>query len=276
MDYTQFLQQPGEMLALPYFGGKSVCDDKLTYRLREELPPGWYRFRKSGRYLTMEAAIEPELEKWKLPRLSGYGINHLIIGNTFQGRLYGLPGEVDLPKFTPISARRWFDRHILYAGQEFETEVETNVREAFEEERSLDKIKGITPALAQVFLLESTQRELAREAVRRARAAAERQQLAAELARWQETIEGRISLALSHTGAELIGWRRNGQGQATVRYRVAGQRFQCVVDTGTLQILDAGICLAGTDEQLNLSSLPSAVREAIDSGQLHVFGEGEG
>jgi hypothetical protein len=29
--------------------------------------------------------------------------------------------------------------------------------------------------------------------------------------------------------------------------------------------------LSGTDDELNLSSLPSAVREAIQSGQLHVF-----
>ena len=53
MDYTQFLQKPDEVLRLPYFGGKSVCDDKLTYRLRDTLPPGWYQFRKSGRYLTV-------------------------------------------------------------------------------------------------------------------------------------------------------------------------------------------------------------------------------
>ena len=89
--------------------------------------------------------------------------------------------------------------------------------------------------------------------------------------RWQETLEGRISLALSHTGAELINWRRNGQRQAVVRYRLTGRRFECVIDTESLQIMDAGICLSGTDEELNLSSLPSAVREAIQSGQLHVF-----
>ena len=108
-------------------------------------------------------------------------------------------------------------------------------------------------------------------AERRAREQVEREKRAVELARWQETLEGRISLALSHTGAELVNWRRNGQRQAVVRYRVAGRRFECVIDTESLQIMDAGICLSGTDEELNLSSLPSAVREAIESGQLHVF-----
>ena len=110
-----------------------------------------------------------------------------------------------------------------------------------------------------------------REAERRAREEVERQQRAVELARWQETLEGRISLALSHTGAELISWRRNGEQQAVVRYRLRGQRFECVIDTNSLRIVDAGICLSGADDRLNLSSLPSAVREAIESGQLHVY-----
>lgn len=271
MDYTQFLQKPGEALRLPYFEGKSVCDDRLTYRVRETLQPGWYQFRKSGRYLTMENPIPPELDAWKLKRVIGYLFHGRLIANDFQARLFGLPREEELQKFTPVSGRRWFDGHIIYYGEEFETEVETKVREAFEEEQTIDNIKGVTPALAHVFVLESTKRALAREAERRAREEMEQQKRAAELARWQETLEGRISLALSHTGAELINWRRNGQGQAVVRYRVAGRRFECIIDTESLQIMDAGICLSGADEALNLSSLPSAVREAIESGRLHVF-----
>jgi hypothetical protein len=271
MDYTQFLQKPDEVLRLPYFGGKLVCDAERTYRLAQPPQPGWYQFRKSGRNLTVENPIAPELDAWKLPRLLGYVFNGRLVGNDVQARLYGLSPDEELPKFTPVSARKWFDGHLLYESQEFETEVEPKVREAFEEERSIDNIKGVTPALAHVFLLESTQRELAREAERRAREAVERQQRAAELARWQETLEGRISLALSHTGAELVNWRRNGQRQAVVRYRLGGRRFECVIDTVSLQIVDAGICLSGADEELSLSSLPSAVREAIESGQLHVF-----
>jgi hypothetical protein len=221
--------------------------------------------------LTVENAIPPELDAWKLQRVTGYAFRGRLISNDSQDRLFGVPTDEDLQKFCPVTARRWFDGHLLYYGQEFETEVETSVREAFEEGRPIEAIKGVTPALAQVFLLESTQRELAREAERRAREEANRQRQAAELARWQETLEGRISLALSHTGAELVSWRRSGQRLAIVRYRVAGRRFECVIDTNSLQIMDAGICLDGTDEELNLSSLPSAVREAIESGRLHVF-----
>ncbi len=271
MNYAPFLQKPNEMLRLPYFVGKSACDDRRVYRLRETLQPGWYQFRKQGRYLAVDGRIEPELDQWKLPQVRGYVMQGRLIGDDFQARLFGLPADVDLPKFTSVSARKWFDGHLLYEMQEFESEVEAKVRDAFEEERAIDEIKGVMPGLAHAFMLESTQRALAREAERRAREEAERQQRAAELARWQETLEGRISLALSHTGAELVNWRRNGQRQAVVRYRLGGRRFECVIDTESLQILDAGICLSGADEELNLSSLPSAVREAVTSGRLHVY-----
>ncbi len=271
MDYTPFLQKQDEWLRLPYFEGKSVCSDRQGYRLRETLQPGWYQFRKSGRYLEARRRIEPELDAWKLPRVGGYEMNGRLFGNDSQARLFGLPTETDRPKFTPISARKWFDGHLLFHGQEFETEVETQVREAFEEGHSIEAIKGVTPALAQVFVLENARRELDREAERRAREEAARQQQQAELARWQETVEGRLSQALSHTGAELVSWRRNGARQAVVRYRIAGRRFECIIDSESLQILDAGICLEGADEALNLSSLPSAVREAVHSGRLHVF-----
>jgi hypothetical protein len=271
MDYTQFLQKPDEVLTLPYFSGKTVCDDRFTYRIRDNLQSGWYKFRKAGRYLTVEGAAEADLSAWKLRRVSGYVFNGRIVGNDSHARLFGLPADTDLPKFTPVSARKWFDDHILFENVEFESEVEPKVRDGFEENRSIDEIRGVTPALAHTFLLESTQRALAREAERRKREDAEREVREAEMRRWQETLEGRISLALSHTGAELVGWRRNGERQAIVRYRLGGQRFECVIDTNSLQIVDAGICLDGTDEELNLSSLPSAVREAINTGQLHVF-----
>lgn len=271
MDYRQFLQKGEEKLILPYFEGVSVCDDRRTYRLREPIAPGWYEFSKSGRYLEAISATESRLAEWNLKRLTGYVVDCRLITNELQQRVYGLPEDEDLPRYTPVACRRWFDGNLLYEGMEFEGEAETLVREAYEEERAITEIKGVTPALAHAFVIESTARALAREAERRRLAELAAEKRRDEIRRWQETIEGRISLALSHTGAQLIDWRRSGEGRAIVRYGLNRQRFECVIDTHTLRIVDAGICLDGADTELNLSSLPSAVQEAISCGQLHVF-----
>lgn len=271
MDFREFLSKNATEVCLPYAAGKKVCNDKRTWRLREEILSGWYRFKEVGRYLEVIERTEPGLDEWNLCAIKGYFAQGRFVGDDAIARLHGQSEEEDLPRYTPLVARRWFDGSLWFEMSDFESEVEEAVREAFEAERGIAQIKAVTPALAQAFLLESTAREMAREAERRRQEAAAGAERAAELVRWQESIEGRIALALSHSGAELIDWRRSGGAQATVSYRLGGRRFECVIDTDTLQIVDAGICLEGADRSLSLSSLPSAVREAIDTGQLHVW-----
>jgi hypothetical protein len=53
-----------------------------------------------------------------------------------------------------------------------------------------------------------------------------------------------------------------------VRFRFMGEIFISVVDDETLHVFDAGICLAGADEEVTLESLPSVIREAIEEERL--------
>lgn len=53
-----------------------------------------------------------------------------------------------------------------------------------------------------------------------------------------------------------------------VTYRFMNNRFITVVHPITLQVLDAGICLAGADRMVTLDSLPSVIREAIQTSRL--------
>jgi hypothetical protein len=55
-----------------------------------------------------------------------------------------------------------------------------------------------------------------------------------------------------------------------VTFTCDGERITCVVDAETLQVYDAGFCLAGADRELTLDSLPSTVREAIDVDHLNI------
>lgn len=271
MDYRSFLSTEGTRMVLPYACGGKVTDGRRTWKLRTELDPGWYRFEEEGRFLRCLEAREPEWESWSRPADQGYLSCGRIITMSFMGKLFGLPPEEEGDRFTPVIVRSWFDQSLWFDGFDFEGDAEEQVREAFEEERGIFDIKGVTPPLAQAYLLENTQRTLAREAEERRLAAEDEKRKVAELLRRQKSIEGRIAMALAHSRAELIDWRRSGGNRAIVKYRLGGQRYECVVDTESLRILDAGICLDGADRSLNLSSLPSAVREAVNTGQLYVM-----
>jgi hypothetical protein len=83
-----------------------------------------------------------------------------------------------------------------------------------------------------------------------------------------EDAEDRAERALASVGGRLLSSRRLGGGQLEVRYELYGERFATIVDAVSLHVLDAGICLAGADEELTLESLPSAIREAIEGDEL--------
>jgi hypothetical protein len=107
------------------------------------------------------------------------------------------------------------------------------------------------------------------------RAAAERRRVAEarEAARHvpahtEAEIEARCDAALRSAGANLVDLRRLDGGLAEVTYRFMGERFLTIVDRRSLQVIDAGICLAGHDDLVTLESLPAVLRQAIREGRL--------
>lgn len=67
--------------------------------------------------------------------------------------------------------------------------------------------------------------------------------------------------------------RNLGRGQLEVIFRFMDQRFICVVEAGTLQVIDSGICLGHppSDRLLTLESLPSVIKEAIETDALVIL-----
>jgi hypothetical protein len=80
----------------------------------------------------------------------------------------------------------------------------------------------------------------------------------------------RAAEALYAARAALRGIRRLEGGYLEARYDLDGERFVSIVDATTLNVVDAGICLAEHDRELTLESLPSVIREAMQTGRLHV------
>jgi hypothetical protein len=102
---------------------------------------------------------------------------------------------------------------------------------------------------------------------------AERERRAAMMADAREQADVRAEAALRSAGAVLNSTRRMGADQLEVRFAFMGERFISVVDSATLQVVDSGICLGHppADELITLESLPSVIKEAIDTGALVIL-----
>ena len=130
---------------------------------------------------------------------------------------------------------------------------------------------GLDVARREVRRLDEERRRFAREAAALAQAAARPAEApaGARVARRDaDDGEDRTQRALTAAGAELLACRSLAGGLMEVRYRFDGERFVTVVDARTLQVMDAGICLAGADRMLTLESLPAVIREGIEDGHL--------
>ncbi|MHA7628636.1 hypothetical protein [Corallococcus sp. M7] len=88
--------------------------------------------------------------------------------------------------------------------------------------------------------------------------------------RWhaEPEVGTRVERALDKAGARLLDHRRLGDGLLEVVYAFMGERFVTVVEAATLRVRDAGVCLAGADNRVTLESLPSVLKEAIDTDAL--------
>lgn len=80
----------------------------------------------------------------------------------------------------------------------------------------------------------------------------------------------RAGRALDAAGADLVGHRTLDGGLLEVTYRFMGERFISIVEQDSLQVVDAGICLSGSDRAVTLESLPSVIREGFDTQQLNI------
>lgn len=124
--------------------------------------------------------------------------------------------------------------------------------------------------LARKELVELDRRrreEAAREEVR-----AERERRAEAARRRGETAQVRAEAALRAAGATLRDARLVGD-QLEVIFTFMGERFISLADAATLQVVDSGICLGHPprDDLVTLESLPSVIREAIETDALVIL-----
>ncbi|MCP3098189.1 hypothetical protein LZ198_04770 [Myxococcus sp. K15C18031901] len=170
-------------------------------------------------------------------------------------------------RFTPAEARG----RVLSVAEGGRPEAESCLRHLSAEREAHQRARTARAALAQVRDQEARDAERARQLA----------SVWAEQARRQTARSGRSAgrsspandwsraeAALAGSGARLAAQRRLTGNAMEVTYVFMGERFISVVDADSLQVVDAGICLAGADSEVTLESLPSVIREAIETDVL--------
>jgi hypothetical protein len=223
-----------------------------------------------------------------------------------------LRSDEEPPLLAPLRARRWpAGALLLWDELEWESETEEAARRALDDGRGLGEVKGASAALRAAFALATAaaaSRALAiaaapaelrrwlREIAEQGRPAAEAalRTLARERATWAaarprrvdapmptlratasaDADEARVEAALRGSGARLLSQRRASPGLIEVRWQLGGERFVSLVEQRGLRVVDAGVCLAGSDSLVTLDSLPGVIREAMDEDALVITRHG--
>jgi hypothetical protein len=83
-------------------------------------------------------------------------------------------------------------------------------------------------------------------------------------------LENRIDQVLHAAGATLLEVRTLGDGLVDVRWRLDDITLLTMVQQDTLQVVDSGVCLSGSDDLVTLESLPGVIDEAVRTNVLFI------
>jgi len=289
---------------LPYFGGLSVHAEGRRLRLLDRLERGFYRFEVRGRNATvLGKAAAPDLSRY--PRVRGHFAAGYVFESGKSSWFLEFLEESAPPELTPLTARQLPGGYVLFEAADFETEAEDAARRALEEERALTDIAHVGASLRSAYALALATRvgrtlsvavgphEVAGKALALAqggrdaatallhelslRRAQERARLGTRAAvvsplrayTDERSLYGRLSDMLEHAGATLLD-ARISEHRIEVTWRMLGERVISLVEMDSLRVIDAGFCLSGEDDLVTLASLPSVLKEAVDTDQLNI------
>jgi hypothetical protein len=309
MLWQGLLQTKNETITLPWIGGRNLRLGSRCWHIEGDRPQefGWVTFILNNRKAKFKELSEPKPDLLK-NRIVGYLVGDRIVPKDAKvntdpkeivkdsERVYLIEPGID--RFVLVSAGRVCeDGSLCYIQQEMPLGPEEEVQSAFLDGReSISAIKNVTPALDAAFRMEIWQRkEVERRRLELEERLRKEEEERQREARRQEIVQrlgdgaGRREMALvdfaiasksalAVGGAEYLDHRLAvRRNEMVVKFRLNGRRYECVCNSRTLQIIDAGICLTDEatgekgDSWLTLESLPGVILQADAEGRLVVF-----
>jgi hypothetical protein len=272
IDFSKFAA--ARNVQVPVIGNK-FSFEKKKYSINAT--DGWYTVKLDG---NSASVVEPlymfnEVES-KYDVVKGYSYNNSLIFHNFDVAKrkwsFQLSKELHFNKsqsFTAIKAVVWENNEVYFTESDYSNFKIFEIKAAYDEDKNLDHLKGVTQELRTVFLFHTLEREQLRamELLRLEELAEdERRKREAEL---MATVQGRLQVMFSRAGARVTKYNISGT-RITVDWEMDGRKFNSVIDSITFKVIEAGYCMSGEDTNHNITSLVKLAEDYEEQGLIHI------
>ena len=262
--------QPRDVI-VPVVGSKFQTDHK-KFSLSESVDDGWYTVTLEGN----SASIKSDYPVVPYKTTNGYTHNNQVIFQNFDVAKRKWKFDVQKPlnfngaeTFSAVQVVVWEDGNVYYVEPNYNDLLIYEVQNAFEDEISIDKVKGVTPELQTLYLFHSLERERQRIAIAEAKAAAEKAQAEAEHARLMQDVGYRLTHTFEQAGAQLIRYSIKGNHIIADWQINSGQTFNSVINRNTWMIEQAGYCMSNDDSRHSVTSVVKTAVEYDNDGLIY-------
>lgn len=229
---------------------------KKSYRIKTE--DGWFLIEiKNNDCRVVEPALPTDVLYFSLKNnIKGYTHhNSIIFQNTdVAKRRFGLGMTAPLhfsqsQTFEAIEAVVWEDKEVYWIGPNYGDTKIFDIKDAYDQERVITDLKGVTPELRMLYIHHAIERESMRKMLEEAKKKEEIESLMA-------SIPGRLQVTFDRAGATMTNYSISGS-RIVVDWTIPGSHYQynSVIDSSTWMIIEAGYCMSGDDRRHNITSM---------------------
>jgi hypothetical protein len=231
----------------------SFVYQKKTYKIRSE--DGWFLVRiKNNKVSDQEPVVLP-LQGMPHPILGYTHHNNIVFQNADVARRKHKLGMMaplhfnQSPTFEAIQAIVWEDGECYWTGPNYSDAKIFEIKDAYEAERALGEMKGVTPELRVLYLHHTIERDTMKKMLAEAKAKEELEAL-------MTSIPGRLHLMFQRAGGKMTNYSLSGS-RIIVDWTVEGShhQFNSVIDANTWMVVEAGYCMSGDDQRHNITSM---------------------
>jgi hypothetical protein len=276
INITEFLKP--EDVVVPFISGIGYHGSR---KLRINVSDGWYKIRLTDEIEEVAPADTIDvLETVKnIPKYSGYIFNQEFIPNhvnSFKARTGITSMSVPIYFNTAVtwsvaSAVMWRD-HLIFIDLDMtykKLELLLELKEKFEKEEQISGMRGITPEMRYLYFLTLFERDSLREIEHLRQLAISEEEKRKRLEEFRKSTAGRLKETIERAGGNLERFYRQGNDKLVVVWTVDGEQLESVIRTDTFQCIEAGFCVSGDDDKLNITAAVLTAKDHIDREVLY-------